>query len=271
MPAIAHLRAHAKLTRSLKVVGRRSDGFHLIESEMVSLDLCDELEISEADDVGLTVIDAITWRGSGKPVPLEVPAGADNLVQRALCLAQRRARVRLLKRIPPGGGLGGGSADAAAVLRWAGWDDLEAASRLGADVPFCLVGGRAQVSGIGERLEPRPFVEEFFVVVTPPFGVSSAATYRAFDDLGAGSDEVAGTNDLELAACSVEPRLARWRSMLGEVARRPPLLAGSGSSWFFPCSPEEGARLVDEVADALTAAKERGALSLCRAVAPEVP
>ncbi len=66
-----------------------------------------------------------------------------------------RPTVRLTKRIPPGAGLGGGSADAAAVLRWAGVvDDVALAARLGADVPFCVRGGRARVTGIGEVLEP---------------------------------------------------------------------------------------------------------------------
>ena len=64
--------------------------------------------------------------------------------------------MRLEKRIPSGAGLGGGSADAAAVLRWAGVTDLEVAARLGADVPFCLVGGRARVTGVGEAVAPLP-------------------------------------------------------------------------------------------------------------------
>ena len=75
---------------------------------------------------------------------------------RALAAVGRRAHVRLDKRIPVGAGLGGGSADAAAVLRWAGCDDLAVAASLGADVPFCLVGGRARVTGIGEVVEPLP-------------------------------------------------------------------------------------------------------------------
>ena len=108
----------------------------------------------------------------------------DNLVRRALALAGRTAHVRLEKRIPAGAGLGGGSADAAAVLRWAGFADLEAAARLGADVAFCLVGGRARVTGIGEVVEPLPFVERTLTLWTPPFGCSTPAVYRAWDDLG---------------------------------------------------------------------------------------
>ncbi len=77
---------------------------------------------------------------------LDLGPPSSNLIVQALAAAGRRARVRVVKRIPPGAGLGGGSSDAAAVLRWAGVDDLATAARLGADVPFCLVGGRARVT-----------------------------------------------------------------------------------------------------------------------------
>ena len=136
------LLANAKLTLSLRVTGVRDDGFHLIDAEMVSLDLADELEIEPAVTSSLTV--------SG-PFADGVPTDGSNLCLRALALAGRTASIRLRKAIPHGGGLGGGSADAAAVLRWAGFDDLIDASRLGADIPFCLVGGRDDlpVSGFG--------------------------------------------------------------------------------------------------------------------------
>ena len=135
--------AHAKLTLSLRVTGVRDDGFHLIDAEMVSLALADRLEIVDASTSELTV--------SG-PFADGVPTDGDNLCLRALELAGRSASIRLHKSIPHGGGLGGGSADAAAVLRWAECTDPIAASGLGADIPFCLVGGRARVTGIGEIL-----------------------------------------------------------------------------------------------------------------------
>ncbi len=100
-----------------------------------------------------------------------IPPGPDNLVNRALKALGRRAAVRLHKRIPAGAGLGGGSADAAAVLRWAGLLDVNVAVRLGADVPFCLFGGRARVTGIGEVLSPLPFAEvdgQPYTLLTPP-------------------------------------------------------------------------------------------------------
>ncbi len=223
-------RAPAKLTLSLRVTGVRQDGYHLLEAEMVSLDLADELTFSEGE--GLEVVDPSGSAG-------RVPAGRDNLVSRALAHVGRRAHVRLVKRIPAGGGLGGGSADAAAVLRWAGVgsgpsgpgpDTLRSVSRLGADVPFCLVGGRARVRGVGEVVEPLAPRPKALVLVLPPFGVSTEAVYRAWDWLGGPTAD--GPNDLEPAALLVEPRLAAWRDALGEATGKVPVLAGSGSSWF---------------------------------------
>src|SRR5207302_1227651 len=141
----------------------------------------------------------------------------------------RQAHVRLVKRIPPGGGLGGGSADAAAVLRWAGVADVELAASLGADVPFCLTGGRARVRGIGEMVAALPFEDRTFTLLVPPFGVSTPAVYGAWDAMGGPTGEA---NDLEAAALAVEPRLATWRDRLGEQTGRTPILAGSGSTWF---------------------------------------
>ena len=210
------MRAPAKLTRTLRVVGVREDGYHLLDAEMVTLDLCDELSFADGD--GLVVLG------------IDVGGDDDNLVRRALRTVGRRAHVTLLKRIPPGGGLGGGSADAAAVLRWAGCDDLAVAASLGADVPFCLVGGRARVTGIGEVLSPLPDVDRVFTLLTPPFGVSTPAVYRAWDSLG--GPRADGPNDLEPAALVVEPRLAEWRDRLGDATGVTPVLAGSGSTWF---------------------------------------
>ena len=122
-------RAPAKLTVSLRVTGVRADGYHLIDAEMVTLDYGDVLEIDEGD--GLEVVG---------PCGAGVPTSDENLVRRALSLVGRRAAVRLDKQVPAGAGLGGGSADAAAVLRWAGCPDLSVAARLGADVAFCVVG-----------------------------------------------------------------------------------------------------------------------------------
>jgi 4-diphosphocytidyl-2-C-methyl-D-erythritol kinase len=220
--------APAKLTVSLRVTGVRDDGYHLIDAEMVSIDLSDELRFEEGD--GLEV------RGA---TGLAVPADDDNLVRKALRLVGRTAHVTLDKRIPAGAGLGGGSTDAAAVLRWAGFDDLVAASRLGADIPFCVRGGRARVTGIGELLEPLPHLDRTFTLVTPPFGCSTPAVFRAWDALGGPTAN--GRNDLESAALHVEPDLARWRDQLGDATGQVPVLAGSGSTWFVDGAyPEAG-------------------------------
>lgn len=212
--------APAKLTVSLRVTGRRADGYHDIDAEMVAVDLADELTFAPGD--GLDIRD--TTGG------LPVDAGLDNLVARALRAVGRTAAVTVDKRIPAGAGLGGGSADAAAVLRWAEVDDLVLAATLGADVCFCLRGGRARVTGIGDVVEPLPFEPRTYTLLTPPFGCSSPAVYRAWDELG--GPTAAGSNDLEPAALHVEPRLAEWRDRLGDATGRTPALAGSGSTWF---------------------------------------
>jgi 4-diphosphocytidyl-2-C-methyl-D-erythritol kinase len=211
--------APAKLTVSLRISGRRSDGFHVLDAEMVTIDLVDTLAFEQGD--GLDV--------SG-PAAAGVPDDDTNLVRRALVLVDRRAKVRIDKRIPAAAGLGGGSADAAAVLRWAGVDDMAVAVQLGADVPFCVRGGRARVSGVGEVVEPLPPEPRVYTLAVPPFGCSTAAVYAAWDELGGPTGLC--SNDLEHAALAVEPRLAAWRDRLREATGRQPHLAGSGSTWF---------------------------------------
>jgi 4-diphosphocytidyl-2-C-methyl-D-erythritol kinase len=155
--------------------------------------------------------------------------------------------VSIDKRIPHGGGLGGGSSDAAAVLRWAGFDDAVAASTIGADVPYCVVGGRARVGGIGERVDPLPFVDRLVTLIVPPLTVDTGAAYRAWDDLGGPTGD--GPNDLERAAISVEPRLAHWRDHIGDACGETPVLAGSGATWWVP----------GEHSNALAALSDKGA------------
>ena len=218
--------AHAKLTLDLRVTGLRDDGFHLIDAEMVTLDLADSLAITPVPDKSMLTVDG--------PYADGIDTGPGNLVLRALELAGRSAVVNLTKNIPHGGGLGGGSADAAAVLHWAGFGDMVAASRLGADIPFCMVGGRARVRGIGEIVEPLPHDDIDVTLVIPPFGVSTPLVYKTWDSIGgprhAGSPQ--GVNDLEPAALVAEPRLSRVRDRISDATGTTPLLAGSGSTWF---------------------------------------
>ncbi|WP_420639879.1 4-(cytidine 5'-diphospho)-2-C-methyl-D-erythritol kinase [Candidatus Poriferisocius sp.] len=208
--------AYAKLTLSLRITGVRPDGYHEIDAEMVTLDLADTLVIEPGRGVILE---------GGHDIDAD-----DNLITRALDLVGRTARVTVTKRIPPGAGLGGGSADAAAVLRWAGYADVAGSARLGADVPFCLVGGRARVRGIGEQVEPLDHLPRTLTLLTPPFGCSTPAVYRRWDELGGPQGE--NGNDLEPAALQVEPRLEQYRRALEEASGRLPRLAGSGSTWF---------------------------------------
>ena len=218
--SVVVLSAPAKLTLSLRLVGRRDDGLHLVDAEMVAIDLADRLHVSDGD--GLQVV----------PVAggLEVVGGDDNLVARALRLAGRSAAVVVHKAIPAGAGLGGGSSDAAAILRWAGWTDVVGAAAIGADVSFCLVGGRARVTGVGEVVEPLEFSAMSFTLLTPPVGCRTADVYRRWDELGGPAGE--NGNDLEPAALDLLPDLARWRDDLGDATGLRPRLAGSGSTWF---------------------------------------
>ena len=214
-------RAPAKLTLSLRVTGVRADGYHLIEAEMVTLDHGDVLTFSDGDRLEVV-----------GPAAAGVPLGPDNLVRRALAAVGRRADVRLEKHVRAGGGLGGGSADAAAVLRWAGCSDLDVAASLGADVAFCLVGGRARVAGIGEVVEPLPHVDRTFTLLVPPVTVDTARVYRTWDALGGRAAPPGSANDLEPAALAAFPELAGWRDRLAQASGRVPQLAGSGGSWF---------------------------------------
>lgn len=220
MTAVAIVEAHAKLTLSLRITGVRTDGYHLIDSEMVTLALHDRIRIEPGSN-GLSVTG---------PYADGVPTDSTNLVARALVLCGVEAAVHVEKNIPNGGGLGGGSADAAAVLRWAGWTDLDRASDLGADIPFCIVGGRARVSGIGEQVSPLPYVERTVTLVIPPLHCSTPAVYRMWDSLGGPTGE--SGNDLEPAALAAVPQLAGWRDRIIRFTGQQPRLAGSGATWF---------------------------------------
>jgi 4-diphosphocytidyl-2-C-methyl-D-erythritol kinase len=234
--------APAKLTLGLRITGRRHDGYHLVDAEMVSVDLHDVVVIDPSRQ-GL----AVTGRHAAG-----VPIDGSNLVARALLLTGRRAYVSIDKRIPPGGGLGGGSTDAAAVLRWAGVHDLEAAAAIGADVAFCLVGGHARVRGIGEIVEPLAHVAATFTLVVPPLAVSTPTAYRMWDALGGPTGE--GPNDLEPAAIAAVPELAPWRDRIGELSGQRPVLAGSGATWYVPGTHDNAlAELSDEGATVVVA------------------
>ncbi len=230
-------RANAKLTLSLKVNGKREDGYHFIQSEMVTLDFCDVLSFFEGDNLEII---------NNTDFDLEdvLSLGQENLVNKALRMSNRKAFVRLEKNIPPGAGLGGGSANAAAVLRWASFRNISMSSKLGSDVAFCLLGGRAIVEGVGERITPLAYEPRDFTLLIPPVHVSTPDVYSKWDELyGQQSFENEDDfhfdvvksrfqNDLEQAALAVQPKLLAWKNLLASLTNSKPIMAGSGSSFF---------------------------------------
>lgn len=177
------IKAAAKLNFSLDILGIRPDGYHEMDMVMQTIDLFDDVELSKAGTI------SVFSDGS--------PDGPENLAWKAaeaFFRAAKRsggARIRLTKRIPAQAGMAGGSADAAAVL--IGLNALydahlspealrDAGLSVGADVPYCLIGGTARVRGIGEIVEPMPpFLSGYLVVAKPAIGISTAEAFRRFD------------------------------------------------------------------------------------------
>src|SRR3954451_14162857 len=179
--------APAKLNLFLRVVGRRPDGFHELETVFQSIDLADTLTIAPSADLRLT--------GGTE----DAPPGSENLVLRAAAALRDAtgfaggAAIHLEKQIPVGAGLGGGSSDAAATFAalnrfWElglGASELAAlAAGLGSDVPVALQGGTALGRGRGERLEPLATPPFWFVLARPPFAVPTARAYTLFRPAG---------------------------------------------------------------------------------------
>ncbi|MEW6747447.1 MAG: 4-(cytidine 5'-diphospho)-2-C-methyl-D-erythritol kinase [Planctomycetota bacterium] len=253
--------APAKLNLFLEVLGKRADGYHEIETLMQTVDLADSVEIR------------LTGRGihlerQGIPVPC---APEEDLAARAARAFLEAAphpsgiEIRVLKRIPPGAGLGGGSSDGAAVLRALNrlcGEPLDAtalsemAASLGSDVPFFLIGGTAIARGRGERITPLDDIPlPRFLLALPHLHVSTASVYRnlrltgatiavqsALWELRPGNKLGGGAafhNRLEDSVFEVEPRLARLKARLEEVARRRFTVTGSGSGLFSVLADEE--------------------------------
>ncbi len=245
--------APAKINLTLEVLARRDDGYHGVRSVMVPLDFGDEISVTPSDAFEFTCSRS----------ELE---GDANLVVRALrALGDLpRFRVALRKRIPVAAGLGGGSSDAAAVLRAAmggafgpppavGW--LRIARALGSDVPFFLAGTGALVEGTGERVTPLGALPPWYaVIVKPPVGVATAAAYDRLDRRRperrprSESASIAMTsalqrgdfdaveallqNDFQEPIASHTPPVAVALNALASAGARRPLLAGSGSCVF---------------------------------------
>lgn len=222
---------------NLRVIGRRDDGMHLIESEMVSISLYDEIVVNTSNSSRtneLMVKDVLELVESGFVFD-SIPLGQENLVFQAMRLCDVNWSVVINKRIPPGAGLGGGSSDAAAILRF-GANEVNTfdLASLGADVPFCYQVTRAQVSGIGEHIEQLPPKTQNFVLFLIPLVIPTKAVYAAFDLLASKQtrNESSQRNHLEEAALMVCPELLDYRSLIAGKINKLPNLAGSGSTYF---------------------------------------
>jgi len=234
--------APAKLNLFLHVTGRRTDGRHRLETLFVALDVGDTIELAVRPDGAIRR--AGGWNGATEEDDLALRA-ARALKSASGCALG--ADVAVMKRIPVGGGLGGGSSDAASVLLglnrlWAlGLSRarlMDIGVGLGADVPFFLFGGPAFASGIGEVLRAVTFPSMWIAVVAPEVAVSTASIFAAHeltrDTPSAKIDvfsEGYGRNDLEAVACARHPEIA---AALTELRRRSPhaRMTGSGSSVF---------------------------------------
>ena len=247
--------AHAKVNLWLNVVGRRPDGYHLLDSLVAFVDLADTLDVRPSDRLSLEL---------AGPQAAGLAADPDNLVLKAARLLADRAGVaprvtiRLGKHIPVAAGLGGGSADAAAALRALSelWrvalpeeELFDLAASLGADVPMCLAGRTALVSGIGERLRPAPALppaaillvnpgaplptRDVFEARRGPFSTAVPVTqpWRNLPELVTAL--VRRGNDLSDAAISLRPAIAEVLTFLhNSRGARYAAMSGSGATCF---------------------------------------
>jgi len=257
--------APAKLNLSLQVFGKRPDGYHNIRSVMVPISLYDEVTVEEAP-AGISV----ECDAPG------IPTGAANSCHKAAALFLAWAgtpagvRIRIRKAIPPESGLGGGSSDAAGVLKGlialTGMHPppdalLAMAVRLGADVPFFLPCGAALVEGFGERLTPLQWNVPFHaVIVRPAFGFSTREGYARLGRVPGGSppggyvpsfrtfSDVAAIvrNDFEAAWGPSHPEIAAIRKELMSAGAAAAGLSGSGSAVFGLFTSDGAARKARE-------------------------
>jgi 4-diphosphocytidyl-2-C-methyl-D-erythritol kinase len=238
--------AYAKLNLTLRLVGRRADGYHELQSLVTAVDFADRITLTPAEQ-GIALV-----------APADLGPPERNLALRAaralLLGEQPGVRIELEKGIPAGAGLGGGSSDAAAVL--VGLNELFSLGKslgelqgigagLGADVPFFLGPSPAWIEGIGEKITPVDVaLPAAFLVLVPRFHCPTPEVYRAFDGLhlplsppwlgGAAREDMTFTNDLWPAAVHLYPELHRVRDLLSNVARGVVAMTGSGSALFAP-------------------------------------
>jgi len=249
--------APGKLNLMLRVVGRRADGYHLLQTVMRFIEYGDTLTFRVREDGVIARVNEVKG----------VPAGEDLALRAARLLQQVSgtrlgADITLEKRLPLGGGLGGGSSDAATTLialnhLWhtgSGRPQLaELALRLGADVPVFVGGENALAEGIGERLTPLTLNPAWYLVLTPPVAVPTARIFAHPElkrdskpiKITAFSAEQAG-NDLEPVVCREYPEVARHLAWLRQAA--PAWVTGTGACVFAAFPTERAARQVWEQA-----------------------
>ena len=269
--------APAKLNLTLSVIGRRADGYHLIESLVAFCDFGDEVRLDAAS--------GFDFRASG---PFANDIGSDNLIVKTAEMLRQKFKlvdlgnVCLQKLLPVAAGIGGGSADAAALLRIAqnikpglfdGFDMKDGLTELGADVPVCFAGHAAWMEGIGERITSVARMPSFHVVLVNPLKqLSTGEVFQAhngrvregamtlgkpgaleFNSLGELTDFMAGRgNDLTDAACSVLPEIRNVLAALNQFYEcRIAAMSGSGATCFaiFETS-EEAARAAAQISTA---------------------
>lgn len=233
--------APAKINLFIHVLGRRADGYHDIQTLFQLLDWGDEVRIHPTPDPGISRL----------PVAYDVPEDEDLVVRAARILQSaaavgQGAEIGVLKRIPPGSGMGGGSSNAATVLLvlnrlWGcglNLDELAALGHsLGADVPVFIRGHSAMATGVGERLEPVSLGQRHYVLVFPGFPIS---THEVFSDHGLARDSRAislqealageGRNDFEPVVCRRFPAFTHMLESLREWGV--PVMTGTGSGIF---------------------------------------
>jgi 4-diphosphocytidyl-2-C-methyl-D-erythritol kinase len=228
--------AYAKINLALHVRGRRADGYHLIETIFAFAEDGDGLTAAPADRTTLTI---------DGPFAAGLSAGEDNLVIRAAQAAgQGDWTLTLDKRLPVAAGIGGGSADAAAVLRLLGCTDMDIAATLGADVPACLASVTARAEGLGWPVHPLPahgLSGMPLLLVNPRVPLATGPVFAAWDrvdrgPLGTGDPlaaALAGRNDLEAPARSLCPVIGDVLTLLaGQPGVMLARMSGSGATCF---------------------------------------
>ncbi|HSB47944.1 MAG TPA: 4-(cytidine 5'-diphospho)-2-C-methyl-D-erythritol kinase [Burkholderiales bacterium] len=245
--------APAKLNLMLRVMGRRADGYHLLQTVIRFIDYGDTLTFRVREDGAVGRVNDV----AGVPAAEDLAVRAAQRLKQA-CGTRLGADITLEKRLPLGGGLGGGSSDAATTLLalndlWrAGLERerlLALALELGADVPVFVGGENALAEGVGERLTPLDLPPAWYLVLTPPVQVPTARIFSHNQlkrdskpiRITAFSDEQAG-NDLEPVVCREYPEVARHLAWLRQAAAA--WVTGSGACVFAAFPTEQAARRV---------------------------